>query len=87
MFIRLLEILRIILVIILVTIGCIAFWYVYTSPALVLDIIRYDDYYHNVHDFIDIIAYTMYATLLWLPILFVLRIILYIVIGKWIKII
>ena len=87
MFIRLLEILRIILVIILVTIGCIAFWYVYTSPALVLDIILYDDYYHNVHDFIDIIAYTMYATLLWLPILFVLRIILYIVIGKWIKII
>ena len=87
MFIRLLEILRIILVIILVTIGCIAFWYVYTSPALVLDIILYDDYYHNVHDFIDIIAYTMYATLLWLPILFVLRIILYIVIGKWVKII
>ena len=83
MFIRLLEILRIILVIILVTIGCIAFWYVYTSPALVLDIILYDDYYHNVHDFIDIIAYTMYATLLWLPILFVLRIIRYIVIGKW----
>ena len=87
MFIRLLEILRIILVIILVTIGCIAFWYVYTSPALVLDIILYDDYYHNVHDFIDIIAYTMYATLLWLPILFVLRIIRYIVIGKWVKII
>ena len=83
MFIRLLEILRIILVIILVTIGCIAFWYVYTSPALVLDIILYDDYYHNVHDFIDIIAYTMYATLLWLPILFVLRIIRYIIIGKW----
>ena len=87
MFIRLLEILRIILVIILVTIGCIAFWYVYTSPALVLDMILYDDYYHNVHDFIDIIAYKMYATLLWLPILFVLRITLYIVIGKWIKII
>ena len=83
MFIRLLEILRIILVIILVTIGCIAFWYVYTSPALVLDIILYDDYYHNVHDFFDIIEYTMYATLLWLPILFVLRIIRYIVIGKW----
>ena len=83
MFIRLLEILRIILVIILVTIGCIAFWYVYTSPVLVLDIIRYDDYYHNVHDFIDIIAYTMRATLLWLPILFVLRIIRYIIIGKW----
>lgn len=83
MFIRLLKILGIILAIILVAIGCIAFWYAYTSPALVLDIILYDDYYHNVHDFIDIIAYTMYATLLWLPILFVLRIILYIVIGKW----
>ena len=83
MFILLLKILGIILAIILVAIGCIAFWYAYTSPALVLDIILYDDYYHNVHDFIDIIAYTMYATLLWLPILFVLRIILYIVIGKW----
>ena len=83
MFIRLLEILRIILVIILVTIGCIAFWYVYTSTALVLDIILYDDYYYNVHDFFDIIEYTMYATFLWLPILFVLRIIRYIVIGKW----
>ena len=83
MFIRLLKILGIILAIILVTIGCIAFWYVYTSPALVLDIILYDDYYHNVHDFIDIIEYTMYATFLWLPILFVLRIIRYIVIGKW----
>lgn len=83
MFIRLLKILGIILAIILVAIGCIAFWYAYTSPALVLDIILYDDYYHNVHDFIDIIVYTMYATLLWLPILFVLRIILYIVIGKW----
>ena len=83
MFIRLLEILGIILAIILVALGCIVFWFVYTSPALVLDIILYDDYYHNVHDFIDIIAYTMYATLLWLPILFVLRIIRYIIIGKW----
>ena len=87
MFIRLLKILGRILAIILVAIGCIAFWYVYTSPALVLDIILYDDYYHNVHDFFDIIAYTMYATLLWtllwLSILFVLRIIRYIIIGKW----
>ena len=61
MFIRLLKILGIILVIILVAIGCIAFWYVYTSPALVLDIILYDDYYHNVHDFFDIIGYTTCA--------------------------
>ena len=62
--------------------GIIVFWYLYTIPALILDIYLYNDYYHKVQDFMDILAYTIKSTFLWIPIFWCIYLIYWLITGK-----